>query len=88
MFYLHRRLEKSQFTNQETTFTKVVFRGYLDSSFTTPDIRGEMDEHLGILGPVIKAEIGQTIMVRHLVVNSCPKCIFKSFWMYDKLFSF
>ncbi|XP_013885500.1 coagulation factor V [Austrofundulus limnaeus] len=61
--YGHRRQEKSQFTNQETTFTKVVFRGYLDSSFTTPDIRGEMDEHLGILGPVIKAEIGQTIMI-------------------------
>uniref|UniRef100_A0A669BB47 ferroxidase n=1 Tax=Oreochromis niloticus TaxID=8128 RepID=A0A669BB47_ORENI len=47
----------------ETKFTKVVFRGYLDSSFTTPDIRGEIDEHLGILGPVIKAEVGQSIMV-------------------------
>ncbi|XP_037543004.1 coagulation factor V [Nematolebias whitei] len=61
--YGQRRLEKSQFNNQETKFTKVVFRGYLDSSFTTPDIRGEMDEHLGILGPVIKAEVGQTIMI-------------------------
>uniref|UniRef100_A0A669DEQ5 ferroxidase n=1 Tax=Oreochromis niloticus TaxID=8128 RepID=A0A669DEQ5_ORENI len=49
--------------SQETKFTKVVFRGYLDSSFTTPDIRGEIDEHLGILGPVIKAEVGQSIMV-------------------------
>uniref|UniRef100_A0AAQ6IL01 F5/8 type C domain-containing protein n=2 Tax=Anabas testudineus TaxID=64144 RepID=A0AAQ6IL01_ANATE len=46
-----------------TTFTKVVFRGYMDSSFSTPDVRGELDEHLGILGPVIKAEVGQSIIV-------------------------
>uniref|UniRef100_A0A3Q1GC09 ferroxidase n=1 Tax=Acanthochromis polyacanthus TaxID=80966 RepID=A0A3Q1GC09_9TELE len=48
---------------RETKFTKVVFRGYMDSSFTTPDIRGEVDEHLGILGPVINAEVGQSILV-------------------------
>ncbi|XP_017287310.1 coagulation factor V [Kryptolebias marmoratus] len=61
--YGHRRPEKSHFYRRETKFTKVVFRGYLDSSFTTPDIRGEMDEHLGILGPLIKAEVGQTITI-------------------------
>uniref|UniRef100_A0A669DMC4 ferroxidase n=1 Tax=Oreochromis niloticus TaxID=8128 RepID=A0A669DMC4_ORENI len=61
--YLNRRQEKHELLSQETKFTKVVFRGYLDSSFTTPDIRGEIDEHLGILGPVIKAEVGQSIMV-------------------------
>lgn len=46
-----------------TSFTKVVYRGYLDPRFKTPDIRGEVDEHLGILGPVIRAEVGDTIMV-------------------------
>ncbi|KAM4608866.1 coagulation factor V [Polymixia lowei] len=61
--YGQRRQEKSLQSSKETTFTKVVFRGYLDSTFTTPDIRGEMEEHLGILGPVIKAEVGQSIMV-------------------------
>ncbi|KAM6934597.1 coagulation factor V [Xenentodon cancila] len=61
--YGQRRQEKSQLNSRETTFTKVVFRGYLDSSFSTPDIRGELHEHLGILGPVIKAEVGQSIMV-------------------------
>ncbi|XP_040003907.1 coagulation factor V isoform X2 [Xiphias gladius] len=61
--YGQRRQDKSQQNSRETTFTKVVFRRYLDSSFGTPDIRGEMDEHLGILGPVIKAEVGQSIMV-------------------------
>lgn len=47
------------------SFKKVVFRKYLDITFSIRDIRGEMDEHLGILGPVIKAEVDQTIMVRH-----------------------
>ncbi|XP_069568180.1 coagulation factor V [Brachyistius frenatus] len=61
--YGQRRPEKSQHNTRETKFTKVVFRGYLDSSFSTPDIRGEIDEHLGILGPIIKAEVGQSIMV-------------------------
>ncbi|KAK2905616.1 coagulation factor V isoform X1 [Channa argus] len=61
--YGQRRHEKSQANSHETTFTKVVFRGYIDSSFTTPDIRGEIDEHLGILGPMIKAEVGQSILV-------------------------
>ena len=61
--YRHRRQEKSSHI-RETKFTKAVFRAYMDSSFSTPDIRGEIDEHLGILGPVIKAEVGQSIMVR------------------------
>ena len=36
----------------------------MDSTFSTPNLRGEMEEHLGILGPLIKAEVGQSIMVR------------------------
>ncbi|KAM3607792.1 uncharacterized protein V6R79_014032 [Siganus canaliculatus] len=61
--YGHRRQDKLDDSGRETKFTKVVFRSYLDSSFTIPEIRGEIDEHLGILGPVIKAEVGQTIIV-------------------------
>ncbi|TNN79085.1 Coagulation factor V [Liparis tanakae] len=61
--YGQRRPDKWQPDSRETKFTKAVFRGYMDSSFSTPDIRGELDEHLGILGPVIKAEVGQSIMV-------------------------
>ncbi|KAM3862284.1 coagulation factor V [Diretmus argenteus] len=57
------RQEKSLQSTRETKFIKVVFRGYLDGTFSTPDIHGELDEHLGILGPVIKAEVDQTIMV-------------------------
>ncbi|KAM8857385.1 coagulation factor V isoform 2-T2 [Synchiropus picturatus] len=62
--YGQRRQDKSDSLNsRETVFNKVIFRGYLDSNFRSPDIRGEMDEHLGILGPVIKAEVDQTIKV-------------------------
>uniref|UniRef100_A0A671T3V5 ferroxidase n=1 Tax=Sinocyclocheilus anshuiensis TaxID=1608454 RepID=A0A671T3V5_9TELE len=49
--------------HRPTAFKKAVFRKYLDSTFSIRDIRGEMDEHLGILGPVIKAEVDQTVMV-------------------------
>ncbi|XP_072301026.1 coagulation factor V [Eucyclogobius newberryi] len=61
--YGHKRQERSELNNRETMFKKVVFREYIDSTFTTPDIRGEIEEHLGILGPLIKAEVGQDIMV-------------------------
>lgn len=61
--YGQRRQDKSEPNSRKTKFTKAVFRSYMDGHFRTPDIRGEMDEHLGILGPVIKAEVGQTIMV-------------------------
>ncbi|XP_060944214.1 coagulation factor V [Limanda limanda] len=61
--YGQRRQDKVQLNSRKTTFSKVVFRSYTDSSFSTPDVRGEIDEHLGILGPVIKAEVGQSIMV-------------------------
>ncbi|KAM9851214.1 coagulation factor V [Aulostomus maculatus] len=61
--YGQRRQEKLQQDTRETKFTKVVFRGYMDGFFRTPDVRGELDEHLGILGPLIKAEVGQSILV-------------------------
>lgn len=44
-------------------YRKVVFREYLDESFTQPVQRRELDEHLGILGPYIRAEVQDVIMV-------------------------
>uniref|UniRef100_A0A674D025 ferroxidase n=1 Tax=Salmo trutta TaxID=8032 RepID=A0A674D025_SALTR len=70
--------------NRSTRFSKVVFRGYLDSTFSTPDIRGEMDEHLGILGPVIKAEVGQTIMVFFRNLASRPYSLHANGVSYTK----
>ncbi|KAK7882323.1 hypothetical protein WMY93_028497 [Mugilogobius chulae] len=61
--YGQKRQERSQLNSRETKFKKVIFREYMDSTFTTPNIRGELDEHLGILGPLIKAEVGGDIMI-------------------------
>lgn len=44
-------------------YRKVVFREYLDDAFTQPAQRRELDEHLGILGPYIRAEVQDVIMV-------------------------
>uniref|UniRef100_A0A8K9Y6B3 ferroxidase n=1 Tax=Oncorhynchus mykiss TaxID=8022 RepID=A0A8K9Y6B3_ONCMY len=78
------QMDKTQKADRSTRFTKVVFRGYLDSTFSTPDIRGEMDEHLGILGPVIKAEVGQTIMVFFRNLASRPYSLHANGVSYTK----
>ncbi|KAI4792102.1 hypothetical protein KUCAC02_033611 [Chaenocephalus aceratus] len=82
--YGQRRQDKSEQNSRETKFTKVVFRGYMDSSFSTPDIRGEMDEHLGILGPVIKAEVGQSIMVVFMNKGRRPYSLHPNGVTYNK----
>uniref|UniRef100_A0A8C0H708 Plastocyanin-like domain-containing protein n=1 Tax=Chelonoidis abingdonii TaxID=106734 RepID=A0A8C0H708_CHEAB len=53
-------------------YKKVVFRGFLDNSFTQPLARGELDEHLGILGPYIRAEVDDVIMVSFKNLASRP----------------
>ncbi|KAI9534498.1 hypothetical protein NQZ68_012731 [Dissostichus eleginoides] len=82
--YGQRRQDKSEQNSRETKFTKVVFRGYMDSSFSTPDIRGEIDEHLGILGPVIKTEVGQSIMVVFMNKASRPYSLHPNGVTYTK----
>jgi FtsP/CotA-like multicopper oxidase with cupredoxin domain len=44
-------------------YKKAVYREYTDASFTTQKPRPVAWEHLGILGPVIRAEVGDTIRV-------------------------
>ncbi|XP_072525444.1 hephaestin-like protein 1a [Salminus brasiliensis] len=44
-------------------YKKVVFRQYMDETFTTEKIRSPDEEHLGILGPILKAEVGETVQV-------------------------
>lgn len=45
------------------TYHKAVFREYTDASFSTLKKRPAEWEHLGLLGPVIHAEVGDTIQV-------------------------
>ncbi|XP_069892719.1 ceruloplasmin-like [Dipodomys merriami] len=45
------------------SYKKLVYREYSDASFATRKVRGPEEEHLGILGPLIWAEVGDTIKV-------------------------
>lgn len=44
-------------------YRKAVYHEYTDASFTTLKPRPASWEHLGVLGPVIRAEVGDTIKV-------------------------
>ncbi len=46
-----------------TTYRKAIFREYTDSSFKSLRARPENWSHLGILGPLIRAEVGDTVKV-------------------------
>jgi hephaestin len=43
--------------------TKALYRAYTDASFTTPAEVPAGDEHLAVLGPVVRAAVGDTIEV-------------------------
>ena len=45
------------------TFTKAVYHEYTDATFQTRKPRSPEWEHLGILGPLIRAEVGDTVKV-------------------------
>lgn len=44
-------------------YKKVVYRAYQDRNFRNPVKRGELDEHLGIMGPVLKVEVNDVLTV-------------------------
>lgn len=46
-----------------TVYKKVRYHQYTDGSFTTKIARSQQDKYLGILGPVIAAEVYDTIRV-------------------------
>lgn len=46
-----------------STYRKVLYREYTDSSFRALKPRDDAWKHLGILGPLIRAEVGDTIRV-------------------------
>lgn len=48
---------------RSTIFLKAIYREYTDASFKTLKPRAPQWEHLGILGPVIRAEVTDTIQV-------------------------
>ncbi len=53
-----------------STYLKCLYRGYTDASFTERTPADPEDAYLGNLGPVIRAEVGDTIKV--VFRNACP----------------
>jgi FtsP/CotA-like multicopper oxidase with cupredoxin domain len=51
-------------------YAKCLYRGYTDASFATQQERPAAEAYLGYLGPVIRAEVGDTIKV--VFRNNCP----------------
>ncbi|MDE1725178.1 MAG: multicopper oxidase domain-containing protein [Thaumarchaeota archaeon] len=65
-------------------YIKCLYREYSDSTFTTQKALGAKWEHLGMLGPVIHAEVGDVIKV--VFKNNCsiPTSMHPHGVLYDK----
>lgn len=46
-----------------TVYRKAIYREYTDATFTKLKVRAPEWEHQGILGPILRAEVGETINV-------------------------
>ncbi|XP_063102700.1 coagulation factor VIII isoform X3 [Cavia porcellus] len=65
-------------------FKKVVFQEFTDGSFTQPLYRGELNEHLGLLGPYIRAEVEDNIVVTFKNQASRPYSFYSSLVSYNE----
>jgi len=54
---------KSSSNTIGSKYKKALYREYTDGSFSQLKARPESEEHLGLLGPVFRAEVGDTIKV-------------------------
>jgi FtsP/CotA-like multicopper oxidase with cupredoxin domain len=65
-------------------YLKAVYREYADSSFSTLAPRSSSEKHLGMLGPTIHAEVGDTITVVFRNNTRLPVGIHPHGLFYDK----
>jgi FtsP/CotA-like multicopper oxidase with cupredoxin domain len=65
-------------------YRKAVFREYTDASFQNLKPRPPEWEHLGILGPLIRAEVGETIRVVFRNKTNLPCSLHPHGLSYDK----
>ncbi|XP_039383519.1 venom prothrombin activator pseutarin-C non-catalytic subunit-like isoform X2 [Mauremys reevesii] len=91
VFWDYAGLKKSTMRNDRTShdggntiYKKVIFRSYVDSTFTTREPEGEYEEHLGILGPVIRAEVDDVIQVHFKNLASRPYSLHSHGLFYEK----
>ncbi|XP_074962094.1 coagulation factor V [Phalacrocorax aristotelis] len=71
-------------TCKDGTTYKVIFQSYTDSTFTVLQDENEYKEHLGILGPVIKAEVDDVILVHFKNLASRPYSLHAHGLFYEK----
>ena len=62
-------------------YLKAVYRAYTDDTYATPSPH---PEHLGLLGPNIRAEVGDTITLHFLNRSSFPLTVHPHGVFYDK----
>jgi hephaestin len=55
--------------NAGPRYLKAQYNEYTDDTFTTKKVRSEDDAYMGILGPVIRAEVGDTVDVSFKFLN-------------------
>jgi hephaestin len=66
------------------TYTKCVYHGYTDAHFTQQIPRPADEQYLGILGPVVRAQVGDTIKVTFRNNCSFPASIHPHGVFYNK----
>ncbi|XP_032993060.1 coagulation factor VIII isoform X1 [Lacerta agilis] len=81
--YLRDKNLNNSWKKTSRQYKKVVYREYLDSSFTQPQVRGELEEHLGILGPYIRAQVDDVIMVTFKNLASRPYSFHSNLLPYE-----
>ncbi|XP_069745383.1 coagulation factor V isoform X2 [Narcine bancroftii] len=69
---------------RNSRYKKVVFRRYTDAFFRDRYDLGERDVHLGILGPLIRAEVNDVIKVMFKNLASRPYSIHAHGLLYEK----
>jgi FtsP/CotA-like multicopper oxidase with cupredoxin domain len=67
-----------------STYTKCLYRQYTDATFNTLTARSAADAYLGFLGPVIRAEVGDTINVNYRNACRIPTSMHPHGVFYDK----
>ncbi|XP_062869627.1 ferroxidase HEPHL1 [Trichomycterus rosablanca] len=62
-------------TRLGSKYKKVVYREYTDATFRIRKQRGTAEQHLEILGPIIRAEVGEVLQITFLNKASRPYTI-------------
>uniref|UniRef100_A0A8C5WS62 Plastocyanin-like domain-containing protein n=1 Tax=Laticauda laticaudata TaxID=8630 RepID=A0A8C5WS62_LATLA len=81
--YLRDNDPRTSWRKLSRSYKKVVFQEYFDSSFTRQIVRGELDEHLGILGPFIRGQVEDTIVVTFKNMASRPYSFHSNLLPYE-----